>query len=94
MVLLFFIGFGFGGNFVLFAKETAQEFGLNNLGVIYPFVFLGYAIAGSAGHVTGGYLFDVFGSYFYSLLLTNTISFMGSVIFIHETIWKKKAETH
>ncbi len=31
---------GFGGNFVLFAKETAQVFGVQKLGLIYPYVGL------------------------------------------------------
>jgi OFA family oxalate/formate antiporter-like MFS transporter len=44
MILSIFMGFGFGGNFVLFAKETAQIFGVQKHGLIYPYVLLGYAI--------------------------------------------------
>ena len=39
LVLSVLIGFGFGGNFVLFAKESAQVFGVKNLGLVYPYVF-------------------------------------------------------
>ncbi len=38
------IGFGFGSNFVLFAKETSNQYGIESLGSVYPFIFLGYAI--------------------------------------------------
>lgn len=59
----FTVGFSFGANFVIYANETAQIYGLNNLGKIYPFIFLGYGISGIAGPVTGGALKDLFGSY-------------------------------
>jgi len=76
------IGFGFGGNFVLFARETAQLYGVENLGIVYPYVFLGYAIAGIAGPMSGGYLYDVFGSFFYAILLASFMSFMGGLLFL------------
>ncbi|MBN2964429.1 MFS transporter [Sulfurospirillum sp. T05] len=81
-----FVGFGFGGNFVLFAKETAQVYGVQNLGIVYPYVFLGYAIAGIAGPITGGFLYDVSGSFFYPILLASFVSFMGSVLFLQQHI--------
>ena len=76
------IGFGFGGNFVLFAKETAQIYGVKNLGIVYPYVFLGYAIAGIAGPMSGGYLYDVFGSFFYAIVLASFMSLVGGLLFI------------
>ncbi len=63
LFIAFAVGFGFGANFVIYAKETAQIFGLNNLGKIYPFVFLGYGISGILGPFTGGILKDITGSY-------------------------------
>lgn len=63
LFIAFAVGFSFGANFVIYAKETAQIYGLNNLGKIYPFVFLGYGISGVAGPFTGGVLKDLTGSY-------------------------------
>jgi len=90
LVLSFCIGFGFGGNFVLFAKETAQVFGLNNLGVIYPYVFIGYAIAGITGPFSGGYIYDLFDSYDYAILLAGAISLLGSLLFLRQYLVAKK----
>lgn len=82
LLLSFLIGFGFGGNFVLFARETAQEFGVKNLGIIYPYVFLGYAIAGIAGPFSGGLLYDLSGTFLYSILLASAMSLVGSMMFL------------
>jgi OFA family oxalate/formate antiporter-like MFS transporter len=48
--------FAFGGCFVLFAARTADEFGPHRISEIYPFVFLGYGIAGLAGPPVGGWM--------------------------------------
>lgn len=86
LAISFFIGFSFGGNFVLFAKETAQVFGVRNLGIIYPYVFLGYAIAGIAGPISGGLLFDFSGTFFYAISLASAMSLVGSLVFLKVSI--------
>jgi len=92
MILSFLIGFGFGGNFVLFAKETAQVFGMQKLGVIYPYVLLGYAIAGIAGPALGGILFDFSDSFFYAIMLASVMSLVGSLLFLNQFIKSKRNE--
>lgn len=92
MILSFLIGFGFGGNFVLFAKETAQIFGLQKLGLIYPYVLLGYAIAGIAGPAIGGILFDFSDSFFYAIILASFMSLVGSILFLNQFIIKRRKE--
>ena len=92
LILAFLIGFGFGGNFVLFAKETAQVFGVKNLGIIYPYVFIGYAIAGIAGPISGGVLYDYSGSFFYAIVLASFISLMGSLLFLNQYFTFRKDE--
>lgn len=62
-LLAFAVGFGFGAHLVLYARETAHRFGLENMGKIYPYVFLGYGLSGILGPVTGGFLSDLTGSY-------------------------------
>lgn len=94
LILAFFIGFGFGGNFVLFAKETAQVFGVKNLGIIYPYVFIGYAIAGIAGPASGGFLYDFSGSFSYAVFLASFMSLAGSLLFLNHFISLKNVANH
>lgn len=82
LIISFCIGFGFGGNFVLFAKGTAQVYGVKNLGVIYPYVFIGYAIAGIAGPISSGFLYDYSGSFYYAITLASFTSLIGSLMYI------------
>lgn len=91
-ILSSFIGFGFGGNFVLFARETAQVFGVKNLGIIYPYVFLGYAVAGIAAPFSGGLLYDVSGSFIYAIILASVMSLIGSILFLTHFITSTKHE--
>ena len=67
---------------MLFAKETAQEFGVGNLGIVYPYIFVGYAIAGIAGPFSGGLLFDLTGSYSSAIILASVMSLAGSLLFL------------
>ena len=92
LIVVLMIGFGFGGNFVLFAKKTAQVFGVIEFGVIYPFVFIGKAIAGIAGPISGGLLFDLSGTYFYAILLAGIISFLGSALYLFMYLDDKKVQ--
>ncbi len=78
------IGFGFGANFVLFARETSQVFGVHNLGAVYPYVFLGYALAGIFGPATGGLIMDLFNSFANATLLASIISFAGAILFLFD----------
>lgn len=90
LIIASLIGFGFGGNFVLFAKETAQVYGLKNFGIVYPYVFIGYAVAGIAGPLCGGLLFDFSGSFFYAIILAGVMSFLGSVLFLNQFFREKR----
>ncbi len=82
------IGFCFGANFVLFAKETANIYGLHNLGIIYSYVFLGYALAGLLGPLTGGLIYDIFSSYRPAAGAAGLISLTGVIIFL----WKNPVQ--
>ena len=86
LILASLIGFGFGGNFVLFAKETAQVFGVDKLGIVYPYVFMGYAFAGVFGPISGGYLYDISGSFLYAIILASFMSLMGSLLFLPQIL--------
>ncbi|MGY6521279.1 MAG: MFS transporter [Mongoliitalea sp.] len=90
LVVVVLIGFGFGGNFVLFAKETAHVYGIQNLGLIYPFVFLGKTVAGITGPLAGGFLYELSSSFYYPILLASVISIMGSLLFLHHFLTSRK----
>jgi OFA family oxalate/formate antiporter-like MFS transporter len=81
ILLALITGFSFGSNFVLFAKETTQLFGVSNVGKVYPWVFLGYGIAGITGPLAGGWLSDIFGNYQYASLAASLISLGGGVTY-------------
>ena len=89
MVLSVLIGFGFGSNFVLFAKASATVFGVANLGLVYPYVFLGYAIAGP---FSGGYLYDLSGNFSAAIYLAALMSLAGSLLFLISYIRKKRRQ--
>lgn len=86
LILVFMTGFGFGGNFVLFAKHTANSFGIERLGTVYPFVFLGYALAGVSGPFIGGLLFDITGNYSSAITLSAIMSLTGALLFFYRRI--------
>lgn len=81
LVLSALIGFGFGGNFVLFAKKTSQTYSVERLGLVYPYVFLGYAIAGIIGPISGGIFYNYFNNYDIASYLASFMSLIGAIIF-------------
>lgn len=77
----FLVGLGFGANFVLFATEVSQLYGVDKLGTVYPYVFLSYGFAGIIGPSVGGWLFDVTQSYVIPIILSAVICAIGALIF-------------
>lgn len=84
LLLAALTGFGFGSNFVLFAKESAQIFGLRNFGSIYPYIFLGYSLAGILGPVTGGYLYDMLNNFSVPTSIAGAVSLAGAMLFLNK----------
>ncbi|MDZ4121418.1 MAG: MFS transporter [Candidatus Cloacimonadaceae bacterium] len=76
------IGFGFGANFVLFVKETSKAFGHQNLGYVYPYVFLGFAAAVIVGPLLSGTIFDFTGNYSSISGIAITLSLVGATLFL------------
>lgn len=71
--------FAFGGCFVLFAARVADEFGSDHLSEIYPFVFLGYGIAGLAGPPAGGWMLAQSGSPFLPCIAVVLLALGGTL---------------
>ena len=72
--------------------HCATVFGVANLGLVYPYVFLGYAIAGIAGPFSGGYLYDLSGNFSAAIYLAALMSLAGSLLFLISYIRKKRRQ--
>jgi OFA family oxalate/formate antiporter-like MFS transporter len=72
------IGFGFGACFVLFAAQVAATHGVDQVGRLYPFLFLSYGVAGVAGPLLGGLLHDWTGHYSASLIMGALVAALGA----------------
>jgi OFA family oxalate/formate antiporter-like MFS transporter len=86
LILAFCIGFCFGANFVIYAKETAQIYGLSNLGKVYPFVFLGYGLSGIISPFIGGYLYDITSNYRSASSLSFFLCCITSILLIFSVL--------
>lgn len=74
------VGFGFGGCFVLFAAHVGTSYGAVEIASIYPFIFLFYGLAGIMGPPVGGWLFEITGNYYVSVIVAAVVAFLGSII--------------
>ncbi|MDX9753923.1 MAG: MFS transporter [bacterium] len=74
------VGFCYGGCFVLFAAQIAETFGNEKIGLIYPYVFLAYGIAGLVGPSVGGWMMEAFGTTLYASGLLVGIAWLGAVV--------------
>ena len=88
------IGFGFGSNFVLFAKETSHQYGVGNFAVVYSYVFLGYAVAGIFGPFAGGLIYDISDSYLWGIILASGMSLAGASMFLFSFIKERVRVNH
>ncbi|MCS7233775.1 MAG: MFS transporter [Synergistetes bacterium] len=91
LVMVFLLGFSYGANFVLFARETAERYGVDKVTLIYPFVFLGYSLASFAGPILGGFLYDLYGNYNSAILISFLIMVIGIIIFFKSAVFERKA---
>jgi len=82
IIITFLVGLGFSANFVLFATEISNIYGVENLGGLYPFVHLSYGIAGIISPIIGGWLFDINGSYLVSIIIAASISALGAILYL------------
>lgn len=72
-----FLGLCFGAAFVVYAAQVVRDHGPSGLGLVYPWVFLSYGLAGIAGPVIGGWLADTMGDCRYATLLAAGVAAIG-----------------
>ncbi|MGM0367083.1 MAG: MFS transporter [Actinomycetota bacterium] len=90
MLISFFIGMGFGANFVLFAAEISNIHGIHNLENIYPSIHLSYGVSGVISPIIGGLLFDISSTYSYGIILASAVAITGALVFIFKSRGKLK----
>ncbi len=74
------IGFNFGGNLALFPTTTADFFGTKNVGINYGLMFTAYGVAGIAGPILAGSVFDMTGSYMWAFILSGVACLVAAGI--------------
>jgi OFA family oxalate/formate antiporter-like MFS transporter len=82
LILCLFIGLSYGANFVLYASEVSQIYGIPQLGVVYPVVSVAYGVSGILGPLAGGYLYDATGQYCIPVILSCVICLTGLLTFL------------
>ncbi|MGQ9779159.1 MAG: MFS transporter [Bacillota bacterium] len=78
-VAVVLIGFGFGAYFVVYAAQIAAAYGPEEVGRVYPLVFLAYGFSGIVGPFIGGWFFDLYRSYTGAILTAAILSFSGGL---------------
>jgi MFS transporter, OFA family, oxalate/formate antiporter len=80
-IVLAIIGLGFSSNFVLFAAKTTQIYGVEKLGMVYPYIFCAYGLAGIMGPLVGGWLFDLNQNYTYAIIISGVITLFAIILY-------------
>mgnify|MGYP001430099976 CR=1 FL=1 len=82
LTLCLVLGLCYGANFVLYASDVSNIYGIPQLGTIYPIVSLAYGVSGIAGPFAGGFLYDVTQGYSVSIILSATICLSGLIVYV------------
>lgn len=93
LISVFLVGFSYGANFVLYARETGDRYGVVKVTLIYPYVFLGHAVAGVFGPALGGLIYDLWGSYGVAIIISITVSLIGISLFIGDAFLLRRVKT-
>lgn len=70
-------GLGYGGVLPLYAVVTRELFGLRRFGTVYGMHSFVTSIAMGMGGIVGGYLFDLFGDYFFAFMASGTLGLIA-----------------
>ncbi len=74
-------GFNYSACLVLYAAETANQYGTERMGTIYSTLFLCNGIAGITAPPLAGKIFDSIGSYTPAFLIFGSLSFISIFLF-------------
>ncbi len=76
------LGLCYGANFVLYASDVSNIYGISQLGIVYPIVSLAYGFSGIAGPLAGGFLYDITRGYAISIILSAAICLSGLIVYV------------
>ncbi len=75
-----FVGFAFGGCFVVYAAEVSRVYGLEGVNCVYPLLFLLYGISALLGPAFGGWVYDWMGGYAAAIWLNVAVLFVAAFV--------------
>jgi OFA family oxalate/formate antiporter-like MFS transporter len=81
LILTFLVGVSYGANFVTYASDTADIWGIAKLDIIYPAVSIGYGLAGIVGPMLGGFICDITGTYYIAIIVSALVCLSGMVVY-------------
>lgn len=91
ILCIILLGFAFGGALVVFPPFTRKYFGVQNLGVNYGIMFMGYAGGAFVGPMISSYFIDTYHSFYGSYLVASIVSVIGILLTILLSRKDKKA---
>jgi MFS transporter, OFA family, oxalate/formate antiporter len=74
------IGFCFGGFLSVYPAMTCDYFGVENFGINYGLVFIGYGMGCFTGPWLGGVVHDATGNYLIAFITAGIMAFLGGII--------------
>jgi OFA family oxalate/formate antiporter-like MFS transporter len=69
LIVTFILGLCFGSNFVSYAADVSDHWGVARLDIIYPAISIAYGMAGILGPIVGGAIKDISGSYYSAIII-------------------------
>jgi OFA family oxalate/formate antiporter-like MFS transporter len=77
MIITFALGLCFGSNFVSYAADVSDHWGVARLDIVYPAISIAYGIAGILGPIVGGAIKDISGSYYSAIIIGSMVCLTG-----------------
>jgi len=81
MIITFLLGLNFGANFVTYAADVADYWGVARLDIIYPAISIAYGIAGIIGPIVGGFIKDATGTYYSAIIIGAFVCLSGMGVY-------------
>ncbi len=81
MLLTLALGLSFGSNFVTYASDVSDHWGIARLDIVYPAISVAYGLAGILGPFAGGFIRDVTGTYSAAVILGAVICSTGIAVY-------------
>ena len=91
MVLTLLLGLAFGSNFVTYAADVSDHWGVARLDIVYPAISIAYGMAGIMGPIAGGMIRDASGTYYAAIIAGAAVCTTGIAAYAFLMPHKQKA---